>query len=141
MNENKNFGILKNISFLKKEGELYKFELTFYTENNDGELFKGDEAFGTFYADSKSPKLNLNQKYELTFDGYDILITGYLSKSKLLEKIENETPIEKKVITELRKQTYFLNKVSYRVGWFYYLSIISLVISIITWLYIFINWN
>ena len=138
MNEDKKFWILNYLSFLKKEGELYKFELTFSSEN-DGK----DTAYGIFYADSKNPQLNLKQKYELTFEGDsdNILIKGYLSKLQLLEKIENETPIEKKVINELRTQTYFLNKVSYRVGWFYYLSIISIITSIITWLYILITWN
>jgi len=47
-----------------------------------------------------------------------------------LKKIDNKKRVDIKMIKELRAQTIILDRISYRVGWFYWLSIMSMIVSI-----------
>ena len=129
---------LTKISLNNEHNGLYEFKVEFKVDKD--EFGAGYVEEGTFFSDVKNP-LIIGQEYEYNRDGWEVLLKGFLPKKELLKKIEEKKPVDIKVIEELRMQTIFLNKMSYRIGWFYYLSIISLVISIITWLYIFINSN
>ena len=123
---------LTEISLNKEHNGLYEFRVKL------GEVGGGYEPDGFFYSDVEDP-LVIGQEYEYRFDGNLLILKGFLPKHELLKKIDENKPIDIKVIEELKAQTIFLNKMSYRIGWFYYLSIISLITSIILYFCIFFN--
>ena len=120
---------------------LLEFQLGFkYTETNITNPYSGFEQ-GVFYSDEKDP-LVLGQEYEFELnDNAEIIIKGFLSKQELLNKIDNEKPSDIKIIEELREQTIFIKTISYRIGWFYFVSILSFVLSIISLILYFLGFS
>ena len=130
--------ILTHCSLLKKEGDLYKFELRFSGSKDASETdldFLDNNFTGMFYSETEKHNLIIGKEYEWIFDGYDFLITGFSSKQELLKNIDIKKPIDVKTLEQLKKQTTLMDRISYRVGWFYYLSIVSLILTFIGWIY------
>ena len=128
-----NKGILTEIKLNEEHNGLFSFNIQLKDIENNSFVEEGD-----FYSDLKNP-LKIGQEYEYSRDGYDIVITGFLPKTEILKKIDAEKPHEVKVIEELRAHSTILKKISFRIGWFYYWSIISLLASLAFWLYILIS--
>ena len=128
-----NKGVLTEIKLNEEHNGLFSFNIQLKDTENNSFVEEGD-----FYSDLKNP-LKIGQEYEYSRDGYDIVITGFLPKAEILKKIDAEKPHEVKVIEELRAHSTILKRISFRIGWFYYWSIISLLASLIFWLYILIS--
>ena len=128
-------GILTEIKLNEEHNGLFSFNIQLKDIEDNSFVVEGD-----FYSDLKNP-LKIGQEYEYSCDGYDngydiIVIKGFLPKAEILKKIDAEKPHEVKVIEELRAHSTILKRISFRIGWFYYWSIISLLASLIFWLYI-----
>tara|TARA_Y100001968_G_C19353480_1_gene715933 strand:- start:17 stop:415 length:399 start_codon:yes stop_codon:yes gene_type:complete len=125
--------ILTEIILNKELDGLYQFHITLKEKEDQ---VNGSVEEGVFYSDIENP-LTIGHEYNYIRAGIELVLDGFLPKQELIKKIDKKKPVDIKIIEELRIQTFFLDRVSYRIGWFYYLSIISLITSLVVTVYTF----